>query len=237
MHLFLKSLGVRAAKAITKEFVEPYGDEDTWSEATAKDYEVNAKAQYALTQALNDDDFSHVINYKSAYEVWNDQIITHKGTSQDKRSKVDLLRSQYKNFYMLENECINEMLTWFTKITNDLTFLSDTIDNDQKIRKVIRALLNALEIKAITLKELNDREEMDFSSFIGNLKTYEMEMKVREERETPKKKAIAFKATPSTIDEEDSSEDGDEDFAMLIRKVGKMFYKKGRQSNFQKGRH
>ena len=53
-------------------------------------------------------------------------------------------------------------------------------------------------------------------------------MKVREERETPKKKAIAFKATPSTIDEEDISKNGDEDFAMLIRKVGKMLYKKGR---------
>ena len=38
MNLFLKSLGVRVAKVITKEFIESYGDEDTWSEATAKDY-------------------------------------------------------------------------------------------------------------------------------------------------------------------------------------------------------
>ena len=64
-----------------------------------------------------------------------------------------------------------------------------------------------------------------------------MEIKVREEWETPKKKAIAFKATPSSFIEEESSEDGDEDFAMLIRKVGKMFYKKRKQSNFQRGRH
>ena len=61
--------------------------------ATAKDYEANAKAQYALTQALNDDDLSHVINCKSAFEAWNDLLITHEGTSQIKRSKVVLLRS------------------------------------------------------------------------------------------------------------------------------------------------
>ena len=67
---------------------------------------------------------------------------------------------------------------------------------------------------------------MDFSGLIGNLKTHEMEMKVREEREALKKKAIAFKATPSSFDEDESSEDDDEDFAMLIRKVGKIFYKK-----------
>ena len=77
---------------------------------------------------------------------------------------------------------------------------------------------------------------MDFSGVIGNLKTHEMEMKVREEREAPKKKAIAFKVTPSSFNEEESSEDGDEDFAMLIRKMGKMFYKKGRQSNFRRGK-
>ena len=63
---------------------------------------------------------------------------------------------------------------------------------------MIRAFLKAWEIKATTLKELNDREEMDFSDFIGNLKTHEMEMKVREGREPIKKKSIAFKATPST---------------------------------------
>ena len=77
---------------------------------------------------------------------------------------------------------------------------------------------------------------MDFSGFIENLKTHEMEMKVREEREAPKKKAIAFKATLTIHDEDDSSEDCDEDFAMLIRKVGKMFYKKVRQSNFRRGK-
>ena len=55
---------------------------------------------------------------------------------------------------------------------------------------------------------------MDFSGFIENRKTHEMKMKAREKRETPKKKAIAFKATPSSFNEEESSENGDEDFAM-----------------------
>ena len=137
---------------------------------------------------------------------------------------------------MLENESIDETLTRFTKIINELSSLGDTINNDQKIRKVIRSPPRAWKVKTITLKELNDREEIDFFGFIRNLKIYEIEMKGREERETPKKKAIAFKVTPSSFDEEELSEDGDENFAMLIRKVGKMFYKKGRQSNFRRGR-
>ena len=43
MTLFIKSLGFRVAKAVTKEFIEPHGDEDTWSEATAEDYEANLR--------------------------------------------------------------------------------------------------------------------------------------------------------------------------------------------------
>ena len=106
------------------------------------------------------------------------------------------------------------MLTRFTKITNGLSSLGDTIDNDQKIwRSTIERRWIYL-LKATTLKELNDWEEIDFSRFIRNFKTHEMEMKVREERKPPKKKSIAFKATLSSIEE--SSEDGDEDFAMLI---------------------
>ena len=110
MNLFLKSLEVRVVKAITKEFIEPHDDEDTWCEATAKDDEANAKAQYALTQALNNDDLSRVINCKLAFELWNDFIVTHEGTSQVKRSKIDLLCPQYENFYILDNESIDEML-------------------------------------------------------------------------------------------------------------------------------
>jgi len=43
MTLFLKSLGFRVVNIVTKEYVEPHGNEDTWSESTTKDYEANAR--------------------------------------------------------------------------------------------------------------------------------------------------------------------------------------------------
>ena len=59
---------------------------------------------------------------------------------QVKRAKIDLLHSQYENFTKHENESIDDMITKFTKMVNDLFSLGDAIDNDQKVRKVIRAL-------------------------------------------------------------------------------------------------
>ena len=60
----------------------------------------------------------------------DDLIVTHEGTSQVKRSKIDLLCFQYENFYMLESESIDEMLPRFNKINNGLSSLGDTIDNN-----------------------------------------------------------------------------------------------------------
>ena len=62
---------------------------------------------------------------------------------------------------MNEEELIDDMITKFTKNTNGLSFLGDGINNDQKMRKVIWALPPSWKVKATTLKELNDREEME----------------------------------------------------------------------------
>jgi len=95
---------------------------------------------YALLQVLNDDDISRIIHCKSAYKIWSHLVVTHEGTLQIKRAKIDLFYSQYDNFFMNENESIDDMITKFTKITNGLASIGDEIDNDQKVRKVIRAL-------------------------------------------------------------------------------------------------
>ena len=91
---------------------------------------------------------------------------------------------------MHENESIDDMVIKFTKITNGLAYLGDAIYNDQKVQTVIRALPPSWEVKATTLKELNDKEEMELIGLIGNLKTHEMEKKAREEMTLQKKRQL-----------------------------------------------
>jgi len=132
---------------------------------------------------------------------------------------------------MLDDETIDCMITRFTKITNGLSSLGDVISNDQKVRKVIRALPPSWEIKSTTLKELNDKDEMDIISLIGNLKTHEMEKKAREEAAPTKKKSIAFKSS-STIEDDDEDEEEDEELSLLVRNIKRM-YRKNKQ-NFRR---
>jgi len=49
-----------------------------------------------------------------------------------------------------------------------------------------------------------------------------------------KKKCIAFKATPCILEKDEETDEGDEDeYAMVVRKVGTMFYKQGKMSNYR----
>jgi len=125
---------------MNKLFSVPIGDEDTWSDIVTKKFDANAKTHYNLLQALNDGDIARVIHCKFTCVIWTHLVVTHEGTSQVKRAKIDLVRSQYENFTIHDNDIIDDIVTRFTKITNGLTSLGDAIDNDQKARKVIQAL-------------------------------------------------------------------------------------------------
>ena len=59
----------------------------------------------------------------------------------------------------------------------------------------IRVLLKSWEAKTITLKELNDEEEMNLTGFMCNVKIHEIEMKARDECEPQKKINVAFKTS------------------------------------------
>ena len=87
------------------------------------------------------------------------------------------------------------------------------------MRKIIRALSPSWEVKATTLKELNDKEEIELIGLIGNLKTHEMERKAREEMVPQKMKVIASKTT-STFSDED-----DEELTLLVKNIRRMYNK------------
>jgi len=78
------------------------------------------------------------------------------------------------------------------------------------------------------LKELNDAKEMNYTVFMGNLKTYEMEIKARKSHEPQKEKGIAFKTNQDNSDEENNGMSiGSEDFSLLVENVAHLLYKKG----------
>ena len=44
MNMFLQSLSSRVAKSLTKPYIAPEGEDDTWSDLTSKEVDANSKA-------------------------------------------------------------------------------------------------------------------------------------------------------------------------------------------------
>ena len=107
---------------MTKSLSVPIGDENTWKNIATKEFDANVKTHYALLQALNDDYIARVIHCKSAYEIWSHLVVAQKGTSQVNKAKIDLLRSQYENFTVHNNDSIDDIVTSLLKSPMVLLF-------------------------------------------------------------------------------------------------------------------
>ncbi|XP_021747709.1 uncharacterized protein LOC110713568 [Chenopodium quinoa] len=102
--------------------------------------EINALAVKLLHYGLGPHEHNRVMGCKNAKEIWYLLQVTHEGTNEVKRYKIDLLMSKYERCEMQSKETIQEMLTRFTNIINELVSLRKQIPIDEQVRKVLRSL-------------------------------------------------------------------------------------------------
>ncbi|WMV08215.1 hypothetical protein MTR67_001600 [Solanum verrucosum] len=100
-----------------------------YNEADRKKIEKNYKAKKLLVCGIGLDEYNRISACETAKEIWDCLKTTHEETIQVNESKVDMLRTQYENFYMREGETIHETNTRFTSITNELRCLGEPIDD------------------------------------------------------------------------------------------------------------
>ncbi|XP_021774596.1 uncharacterized protein LOC110738494 [Chenopodium quinoa] len=175
--------------------------------------EINATAKKLLVWGLGPDEHTRVMGCKTAKEIWDLLEITHEGTHEVKRSKIDILLSKYERFEMGSKETIQEMFTRFKNITNELVSLGRVVPMDEHVRKILRSLPQDERWRA---KVAALQESKDFLTF--NLEQLAV-------------------AQPSDED----SESGEEEAAMLVRKLKKLYRNKRfgdqKKRNFKKNQY
>jgi gag-polypeptide of LTR copia-type/Zinc knuckle len=205
---------------VTKTNSEGLEIDKPTDEYTRQDYEtieLNYIAMQTLMCGLGPNEHNRVMGCKSAKQIWNLLEVTHEGTNEVKRSKIDLLTRQYELFEMLPDESVNVMITRFTNIVNELDSLGRSIENEEQVRKILRILPKSWMPLVTALKESKDFTKFSLEELIGSLMTHEIEVQSHE-RHPRRDKGLALQA------EESDDESDEEDVAMLARKF-KKFYK------------
>ena len=96
---------------------------DKWTEEDMRRNQYDLKAKNIITSALRIDEYFRVSNCTNAKEMWDTLQLTHEGTTDVKRSRVNTLTHEYELFRMNPNENIHSMQKRFTHIVNHLASL------------------------------------------------------------------------------------------------------------------
>lgn len=113
-------------------------------------------------------------------------------------------------------EYLQDMITRFITVVNELISLGKVYTTEERVDKVLRILPRSWEIKVTAIREAKDLTNMSLDELVGNLKTYEMNVDKRGEGN--KEKVLGLKATES-----DESDIDDDDLALISRNFKKLF--------------
>ena len=103
--------------------------------------EMNNMAKKLLHCGLGPHEHNRIMGCKTAKQMWELLLqVTHDGTSEVKRSKIDMLMHRYELFQMKPKESVHDMLTRFSNIINELNSLGKIISPEEQVRKVLRSL-------------------------------------------------------------------------------------------------
>ncbi|KAA3464249.1 UBN2 domain-containing protein [Gossypium australe] len=160
------------------------------------------------------DEYIRVSSCSNAKEIWDKLEVTHEGTSQVKKFKLEILTLNYKTFNMKPEEDINEMSDRFTIIINGLKSYGKTYPNEEVVRKMLRNLLTSWEAKVTAIEEVKNLENLTLDELIGSLLTHEMRLNKGVEEEKVMKKNVGITLKTTTNENSESSKDVNEDEEM-----------------------
>lgn len=220
MRHHIRSQGFDLWETIVNGPYEPI-DEITKKPKDSKDYTVEDKRKIVLNDkaidilfcALSSSEFNRVSSCETAKEVWDILQVTHEGTSQVKKTRINMLLHELDNFHMKQDETIAEMYKRFTEIVNQLKGLDKKFKSEELVVKILRSLPQSWEPKVTAIEEVKDPADISLDELIGNLTAYEMKrkaMKEKEERDM-KEKESQSKRTLALKSREENDEDDEKD--------------------------
>ena len=104
MRIYMQANGFDIWNITQTEYLIPTTEFSSWSTTQKIDATSNAKAMNILFCALDRNEFNRVSMCSTAYQIWRTLKITHEGTNKVKLSKISMLKNQFENFKMQQNE-------------------------------------------------------------------------------------------------------------------------------------
>ena len=118
MSYYLMSLGPEVWHSVMDGYKAPANLPTDQDERRA--YIANAKALNSITSGITDSEFTKVMNYDSAKEVWDKLVSLYDGDSKVKKAKLQTYRRQFESLKMDDEEDIASCFLLVAEVVNSL---------------------------------------------------------------------------------------------------------------------
>ncbi|KAK0571758.1 hypothetical protein LWI29_021059 [Acer saccharum] len=229
MKAYIRSIDERAWMTVEEGYLAPNKivDGETVSkprsEWSTNEFELakwHHRAVNAIFGGVDSRQFSYIQNLETAKEAWEALQVTNEGTKAVKKSRLQLLTSQFEVLQMGEEDKFIDFQDKLLDIANQCQALGTPISGERLNWKILRSLPKRFKAKVTAIEESKDVDVMSIDKLLGSLQTFEACMKPK-----AKNKGLALKVV-----KEASSSDDDEEMALLVRKFRK-FMRKGAKSS------
>ena len=225
MKAYIRSIDERAWMTVEEGYLAPNKTENgvtvskPRSEWSTNEFELakwHHRAVNAIFGGVDSRQFSYIQNLETAKEAWDALRVTNEGTKAVKKSRLQLLTSQFEVLQMGEEDKFVDFQDKLLDIANKCQALGSPIYGERLNWKILRSLPKRFKAKVTAIEESKDVDDMSLDELLGSLQTFEACMKPK-----AKNKGLALKVV-----KEASSSEEDEEMALLVRKFRK-FLKKG----------
>ncbi|KAL5539316.1 hypothetical protein UlMin_045734 [Ulmus minor] len=199
-----------------------------WTVQEKRDSNMNSKALNALFCGVDDLNFRYIQNCKIAKEAWDKLEVAHEGTDGVKRSKLQMLTSQFESIRMEEGEKVADFNSKLIDITNRSCMLGEEYVESKIVRKILRSLPHRFQGKVIAIEESKNVDKIRLEELIGSLETFELGLG---EEKKEKNKNIAFKSENNS---ENNEAIDNEELVFFTRKFKQFLNKNNFSKNFSR---
>ncbi|XP_057734151.1 uncharacterized protein LOC130949454 [Arachis stenosperma] len=192
--------------------------EAEWNDEDEKKIELNAKVINLLNCTISFEEYRRISRCKIVKKIWDKLQVTHEGTTQVKRTRIDMLSKEYEIFSMKEGETTDEIFERFNIIINGLDAMGITHPEPVLFSKKFR--------KKIKLKERSKggssrKPKRDLSKIIYHnykeVRHYKFDCpKLKKEEKTKKEKKKGMIASWEDLENDLEEEESESKFQTCL---------------------
>ncbi|KAK1554784.1 hypothetical protein Q3G72_017324 [Acer saccharum] len=186
MKAYIRSIDERAWMTVEEGYLVPNNIEDgvtvskPRSEWSTNEFELAKWHHWAVNAIFGGVDsrqFSYIQNLETAKEAWEALQVTNEVTKAVKKSRLQLLTSQFEVLQMGEKDKFVDFQDKLLDIANQCQALGTPISGERLNWKILRSLPKRFKAKVTAIEESKDVDVMSLDELLGSLQTFEAYMK------------------------------------------------------------